>query len=62
MPVNAGQVNSISIGVADALDTFGDSAVLLAAGSVAAVPEPAEWALMLGGLAAVGAFVRRRQA
>ena len=40
MPVNAGQVNSISIGIADALDTVGDSAVLLAAGSVAAVPEP----------------------
>ena len=62
MPVNAGQVNSLSIGVADALDSFGDSAVLLAAGSVAAVPEPASWALMLGGLAVCASLARRRGA
>ncbi len=62
MPVVAGQVNSISIGVADALDSAGDSALLLAAGSVAAVPEPSAWALMLGGLAACAAIVRRRKA
>jgi hypothetical protein len=55
-------VNSISIGVADALDSAGDSALLLAAGSVAAVPEPSAWALMLGGLAACAAIVRRRKA
>ena len=62
MPVHAGQVNSLSIGIADALDSFGDSAVLLAAGSVAAVPEPASWALMLGGLAAGASLARRRRA
>jgi hypothetical protein len=62
MPVNAGQVNSISIGVADAMDSFGDSAVLLAAGSVSAVPEPASWALMLGGLAACSGWLRRHRA
>lgn len=61
MPVNVGQVNSIAIGVADSLDSSGDSAVLLAAGSVAAVPEPSGWMLMLGGLAACAAIVRRRQ-
>ncbi|CAN5207297.1 hypothetical protein BH11PSE9_BH11PSE9_00390 [soil metagenome] len=61
MAVNAGQVNSISIGVADTLDSFGDSAVLLGAGSIAAVPEPSTWALMLGGLAACGIAARRRR-
>jgi hypothetical protein len=61
MPVNAGQVNTIAIGIADTLDTVGDSAVLLQAGSVAAVPEPSEWALMLGGLAVCAAAVRRRR-
>jgi hypothetical protein len=28
--------------------------------NIAAVPEPANWALMLGGLAALGSLVRRR--
>ena len=62
MTVNPGQVNTLSIGIADTLDTMGDSAVLLAAGSVAAVPEPGTWALMLGGVAALGVAARRRRA
>ncbi len=62
MSVNAGQVNSMSIGIADAADTWGDSAVLLRTGSVAAVPEPSTWALMLGGFAACGVVARRRRA
>ena len=61
MQVNVGQVNSISIGVADTLDDVGDSAQLLRAGSVAAVPEPSSWALMLGGLVACAAGVLRRK-
>ena len=55
-------MNTLSIGIADTLDTVGDSAVLLAAGSVAAVPEPGTWALMLGGVAALGVAARRRRA
>ncbi|MES2100684.1 MAG: choice-of-anchor L domain-containing protein [Pseudomonadota bacterium] len=62
LSVNAGQVNRMSIGIADAVDTFGDSAVLLRTGSVAAVPEPSTWALMLGGFAACGVMARRRRA
>ncbi len=61
MPVLIGQVNTIAIGVADVLDTVGDSAVLLAAGSVAAIPEPGTWALMLGGLAVCAGWARRRR-
>lgn len=61
MAVNAGQVNTLSIGIADTLDTVGDSAVMLAAGSVSAVPEASTWALMLGGLAAAAATARRRR-
>ncbi|MFN6994700.1 MAG: choice-of-anchor L domain-containing protein [Aquincola tertiaricarbonis] len=61
MAVNAGHVNILSIGIADTLDTVGDSAVMLAAGSVSAVPEASTWALMLGGLAAMAATARRRR-
>lgn len=61
MTVNPGQVNTLAIGIADTLDTVGDSAVLLAAGSVSAVPEPGTWALLLGGLAAVAGVARRRR-
>lgn len=60
MAVNAGQVNTLSIGIADTLDTYSDSAVLLGAGSIAAVPEPSTWALMLGGIAAFAAMRKRR--
>ena len=61
MTVNAGQVNSLALGIADVLDTSGDSAVMFAAGSVSAVPEPSAWALMLGGLAACAGVARRRR-
>jgi hypothetical protein len=62
IPVNAAKVNIISIGIADAADAAGDSALLLRAGSMASVvPEPSKWALMLGGLAACAAFVWRRR-
>jgi hypothetical protein len=62
MPVNAGVVNSLAIGIADSLDSFGDSAVLLAEGSLASVsdvPEPATLALAVGALMACGALRRR---
>ncbi|CAN5139109.1 hypothetical protein BH11PSE9_BH11PSE9_10150 [soil metagenome] len=45
------------------LNTFGDSTAFIDNISMtAAVPEPTTWALMLGGLIAVGSVARRRQA
>ena len=61
IPVNAAAVNSIQIGIADNLDSFGDSALLLRANSVAAIPEPSTYALMLAGLVAIGQVARRRR-
>lgn len=61
MAVDVGAVNTISIGIADVLDDVGDSALMLQAGSVAAIPEPSTYALMLGGLAVCGAAARRRR-
>jgi hypothetical protein len=37
-PVNAGQVNTLQLGIANALDTFGDSAVFIQAGSLQSTP------------------------
>jgi hypothetical protein len=61
IPVNAATVNSIQIGIADNLDSFADSALLLHANSVAAIPEPSTYALMLAGFVAIGQLARRRR-
>ena len=61
IPVNVGVVNSIAIGIADTLDASGDSALMLSAGSIAAVPEPASVGLMLAGMGAVALAARRRR-
>ena len=60
LPVNFGAVNTISIGIADNLDSFGDSALLLAGGSLAVVPEPSTVMLMLAALGGMGLSRRRR--
>jgi hypothetical protein len=41
-------------------DSAAPDAAVIAAPDAAAVPEPATWAMMLGGFALVGAAVRRR--
>lgn len=66
IPVNFGAVNTISIGIADNLDSFGDSALLLASGSffvgdAASVPEPSTPVLMLAAIAALAGIPRRRR-
>jgi hypothetical protein len=37
-PVNAGQVNTLQLGIANSLDSFGDSAVFIQAGSLQSAP------------------------
>ena len=60
-----GSVYTLSFKVFDVSDQYYDSAVFIQAGTVGttqtpAVPEPASWAMMIGGLGAAGAFLRRR--
>lgn len=62
IPVTFGQVTTITIGIADAFDDVGDSALLLAAGSLQAVPEPAVASLLFAGVGAIVASRRRRPA
>lgn len=64
--VNAGQVNTITLGVADAIDHVLDSAVFIQAGSLsttppASVPVPPTLSLVMLGLAAVGLYVGLRR-
>jgi len=64
IPVNFGAVNTISIGIADNVDVFGDSALLLAGGSLAvavAVPEPSTLVLMLAAIAGLAGIPARRR-
>ena len=61
IPVNVASVNTMQIGIADNLDSFGDSALLLHANSVAAIPEPSTYALMVAGFLAIGQVARRRR-
>lgn len=51
-------VNYLKTDETDYYSAHVDNVVL---GTAAAVPEPASYALMLGGLAALGAFARRRR-
>jgi hypothetical protein len=58
-PLAAGS-HTLVFGVIDIPDSLGASALAVTGVNIAAVPEPANWALMLGGLAALGSLVRRR--
>jgi len=56
IPVNKGVVNTISIGIADNVDSSGDSALLLAGLSILAVPEPSTMALLIAALTGISRF------
>lgn len=61
IPVNFGAVNMITFAIADTLDSSGDSALMLANGSIFAVPEPSTVALLLAGLVGTAGISRRRR-
>jgi hypothetical protein len=58
-PLAAGS-HTLAFGVIDIPDSLGASALAVTGVNIAAVPEPGSWALMLGGIAALGSLVRRR--
>ncbi len=63
-PVNANEVNDITLGIADAGDHKLDSAVFIQAGSVgsaATAPEPANFALMGAGFLSLARLFRGRR-
>jgi hypothetical protein len=62
IPVNFGLVNSISFAIADALDSSGDSALLISGASIQAVPEPTTLALLVATALGLGVAQRRRSA
>jgi hypothetical protein len=60
IPVMYGQTNTIAFGIADTFDDSQDSALMLRAGSISAVPEPSVATLLFAGLAA-GAWATKRR-